>query len=362
VWTEHSGTGRPVAVVGLFDFSACAVGTPSASSALMKKRPSHLHDIGYKHLLSNWRIFKSFLTSFVHEKWVGQVDYRRLQLLDKSFITKDFRKKESDLLYKARLKGGGEFYFYILLEHQSTVDFAMPLRLLLYISEIWQEVVRKQRKGRPGKAFRLPPVFPIVLYNGKQPWTAPQRFCEMVDRHEVFGDYVPDFRYMLVDVAHYDLAKLRRIRNAVAGVFMLDRDLSGTDLRERLREALDFLKREETEAILTFATWLRNVLLSHRGEEETGEILEVMKREFRSKKEAMAMIETLGKRLEEEARAEGALGAKRDDLLRVLRIRFGKPAVDQIEYYVRETTSIRKLDSLLKKAVTARTLDDIKFS
>ena len=340
----------------------------------MKKRTSHLHDVGYKHLLSNWRVFRSFLTSFVHEKWVGQVAPGKLELVNKSFVTKDFRKKESDLLYKARLKGGGEFYFYILLEHQSTVDHAMPLRLLLYISEIWQEVVRHELRGKAGKSFRLPPVFPIVLYNGKQPWTAPRRFCEMVDRHDLFGDYVPDFRYMLVDVAHYEVSKLRRIRNAVAGVFLLDRDLRGTDLRLRLQEALGFLRDEQAEVILTFATWLRNVLLSHRGEKETGEILEGMKREFRSKKEAIAMIETLGKRLEEEARAEGRVEGRaegrsagivegeRQALIEVLKVRFGAAAVRDKEYYIGEISSVRKLNALLKKALKANSLDDLNLS
>ncbi|WP_422664938.1 Rpn family recombination-promoting nuclease/putative transposase [Aneurinibacillus uraniidurans] len=57
--------------------------------------------------------------------------------------------------------------FYVLLEMQSSVDFQMPFRLLFYMLEIWRDILKNTDKNEAvRKDFRL------VLYNGKQEWTA----------------------------------------------------------------------------------------------------------------------------------------------------------------------------------------------
>lgn len=67
-------------------------------------------------------------------------------------------------MYRVMLNGQ-DVEFYLLLEMQSKVDFLMPYRLLLYQVEIWRYL--KKAKGKP-KTFRLPPIVPIVVYNGKK--------------------------------------------------------------------------------------------------------------------------------------------------------------------------------------------------
>ena len=263
------------------------------------------HDIGYKHLLSNWRMFKKFMTSFIDEKWVNDVDYEHLELVNRSFILKEFRKRESDLLYKARLKSGDEFYFYILLEHQSTVDHGMPFRLLIYITELWREELKARKDEKIKTGGRLPAVFPIVLYNGERRWTAPTRLRGLIDGYELFRGYVPDFRYALVDASHFNEKKLREIRNAIAGVFLLDRETKDEDLRDRLREVLGFLEGEDRQTISTVAMWMRYMLIGRSGEATAKEAFEEWETAYGNIKEARAMIETLGERLVEQGIEQG---------------------------------------------------------
>lgn len=57
----------------------------------------------------------------------------------------------------------------VLIEHQSTVNENMPLRLLLYIAKIYEKITGKKDIYR-GKRLSLPlPEF-IVLYNGTAPY------------------------------------------------------------------------------------------------------------------------------------------------------------------------------------------------
>ncbi|MFZ5591259.1 MAG: Rpn family recombination-promoting nuclease/putative transposase, partial [Bacillota bacterium] len=96
------------------------------------------HDKGYKFLLKNKETFLQLLRSFVSAPWVQSIDPQSLVLVDKSYISQEFAEKEADIVY--RLKSThGDVIFYVLLELQSTVDYLMPFRLLLYMVEIWRE-------------------------------------------------------------------------------------------------------------------------------------------------------------------------------------------------------------------------------
>ena len=151
------------------------------------------HDKGYKFLLSSKKVFIQLLRSFVNQDWVDQVDKTQLIRVDKSYILQDFHDKEADLVYRMKTKDQ-EVIFYVLMELQSSVDFQMPYRLLLYMTEIWRGLLKdtaKQEVSR--KDFKLPVIVPIVVYNGKNNWTANIHFKEMLNGYERFGDNVLDF-------------------------------------------------------------------------------------------------------------------------------------------------------------------------
>ena len=60
------------------------------------------------------------------------------------------------------------------------------------------------RHIRERKNFRLPAIIPIVLYNGRDSWTAGRRFRNYQIDGEVFGEFIIDFKYHLVDVRRYE--------------------------------------------------------------------------------------------------------------------------------------------------------------
>lgn len=63
------------------------------------------------------------------------VHLNSLELVPTSFITDQLKSSCVDLLYRANWKERGGF-MYLLVEHQSTYDWEMPLRILKYMINI----------------------------------------------------------------------------------------------------------------------------------------------------------------------------------------------------------------------------------
>jgi len=87
------------------------------------------------------------LKSFVKQGWVEELDEEKITRVDKSFILQDFKDKEADLVYWVKLSDQ-DVIFYVLMELQSTVDFQMPYRLLVYMVEIWREFIKDVPDGQ----------------------------------------------------------------------------------------------------------------------------------------------------------------------------------------------------------------------
>jgi len=141
---------------------------------------------------------------------MNHLDFSTLQRLDKSFITDDFKEKESDLIYKISFNGQ-ELYIYLLIEFQSTVDKFMAIRMLRYICEFYEFLIQKKIK-------RLPPVFPMLLYNGDAKWTAESNIKDLII-HSIPCKYIPKFEFYPVIVNKFSKESLLTLQNAVSAIF-----------------------------------------------------------------------------------------------------------------------------------------------
>ena len=83
-------------------------------------------------------------------------------------VARGGQKRFSDIVWKVQRKGRSDApcYIAILLEFQSTPDKFMALRLLTYVALLLEELAKDMDLQESGL---LPPVLPIVLYNGSQP-------------------------------------------------------------------------------------------------------------------------------------------------------------------------------------------------
>lgn len=254
------------------------------------------HDKGYKYLLSVKKIFVQLLRSFVEQGWVHKIDEGDVERIDKSFISQDFEDKEADLVYKIRLDGR-EVFFYILLELQSTVDFQMPYRLLLYMIEIWRSILKDTgKKAVERKEFRLPVIVPCVLYNGRENWTVCRSFRETLEANEFFDSYLLDFKYILFDVKRYDEKRLLDLANIIGAAFFIDQKPEYNEIMERLKSLMALLAHMEEEERVIFVTWFKNIII--RG--MPGDKSEELKKAIERSKEGIDMVYAIEEALQKE--------------------------------------------------------------
>ena len=122
-----------------------------------------------------------------------------------SFIDDRLRDSESDLLYAIRRTAdGASAWLYVLLEHQSTPDPWLRLRLLKYSIRIWE----RDRQRHPQEQ-QLRPIVPLVLYQGGRVWREAREFAELFS--EVVRDWpgVPRYAHLLIDQTQAGPEELR---------------------------------------------------------------------------------------------------------------------------------------------------------
>ncbi|NAS20044.1 transposase, partial [Clostridium butyricum] len=226
------------------------------------------------------------------KEWANLIKEEDLILVDKSYILADFEEEESDILYKVKINGQ-EVIFYVLLEFQSKVDFQMPMRLLFYMTEVWRDILKNTDKNqRKRKAFKLPAIIPIVLYNGKNKWTAKMNFKEILSGYELFEDNILDFNYMLFDINRYDDEELINMSNLVSAIFLLDQEMNEEELIRRLRKIIYVLKKISPEQFSVFKQWLKNIVKPRLREEMQEEVDDVLNKS--NQEEVDVMVSNLG--------------------------------------------------------------------
>jgi predicted transposase/invertase (TIGR01784 family) len=182
------------------------------------------HDAGYKKILSSKENFLRFIERYVHEPWTADISRDDVELVNKSFVTDEYRLLDSDVIYKLKI-GNSDVYFYFLIELQSRVDFTMPFRLLKYMVALLDEIFQNTPEDvRTRKGFKLPAVVPIILYNGDDNWTQVRRFSGYTKNAEIFGDCIIDFRYLLFDLKRTDDSALSSPEQLLDAVFSFDKE------------------------------------------------------------------------------------------------------------------------------------------
>jgi hypothetical protein len=206
-----------------------------------RTRPARHHDHSYRQLFSHPEMVRDLLTGFVPGDWVAALDLDTLEPVKASFVTDDLRDREDDSIWRARW-GDGWVYVYILIEFQSTVDPFMAVRIACYVSLLYQDLIAQQALTPEGL---LPPVLPIVLYNGEPRWSAPAELNALIAALPGgLARFAPHWPYLLLDEGAIarDGDYPAGVRNLVAALFQLEKardEATWLAVYERLAEVLD---------------------------------------------------------------------------------------------------------------------------
>ena len=133
------------------------------------------HDSYIKSILSDIGLAKSLMEAHLPQSIVNRMDLDSVQLTNKSFVSEELKNFHSDVIYQCTLdKQQG--YIYYLLEHQSTADRWLPLRLAEYNIQLMRQHINQGHKT-------LPIIINEVIYAGT---TSP--YNQPIDIFELFDD------------------------------------------------------------------------------------------------------------------------------------------------------------------------------
>ena len=139
------------------------------------------HDQAFKAIFSHPRMIADAMRGYavkpggpLHPRTVAALDFRTLEKLPTEWITRDFRRRVGDQIWRVRFRWGRDWadpggYLLILVEFQSGRDADMALRMANYALQLYAELETAGvvRAGRP-----RPPIFPLLIHNGPNRWTA----------------------------------------------------------------------------------------------------------------------------------------------------------------------------------------------
>jgi predicted transposase/invertase (TIGR01784 family) len=258
---------------------------------------------------------------------VSRVDWTSLKPERGSVVDPELRETETDLLFSARLKDGRQVLFYVLLEHQSSVDRWMALRMLRYVVrqlEHW-------RQEHPASE-RLPIIVPLVMYHGPGgAWSAPRRIEELFDvpeeERDLWRAVLPQFEYGVDDltVEREEALKARSGPPVVRLVWLALVYGRSEQLAQRLAgwRALFIQAYEASSGLEDLKAVFRYLLEvgDDAGREVTVEMLESMAGAQRSEELMSDWFETQFVNARRKSKEEGRAEGQAEAVLRVLTLR-----------------------------------------
>ena len=310
------------------------------------------------------------------------LDFDRVEQLNRSFISDELRPQESDMIFKVPFRtptqGHQEVIVYLLIEHQSTVDRSMGLRLLSYMVQIWMEERRQgQEQESPLGEWRLTPIVPIVFYTGKGEWKVPISLTALMDIPEVLTRFVPTFNTLFLDVKATPPGELTQTGHPFGWLLTVLQQEHAEDpaaMRQALLDALTGLRDLQTQdpdhytrAVL----YLFLLILHRRPEAEQQDLFGILTQDHTQNMEIVDMAASIIEISEqrglqqgikqgiEKGIEQGEIQGKQEALLKLLQHRF--PSVpDTVITQVRALRSLVELDALFEKYLTAESLEELQ--
>ncbi|MDO9142526.1 MAG: Rpn family recombination-promoting nuclease/putative transposase, partial [Methylobacter sp.] len=214
------------------------------------------HDSSYKFLFSTPELVRDLIFGFIPDEWLHSLDYSTLEKVPGHYVSEDFRQREDDIVWRVKV-GDDWVYLYILLEFQSRIDKYMALRMMVYTGLLYQDLIKR---GDVLKEGRLPPILPIVLYNGSRRWTAATDIAELIAAVPgLVEQFKPKLKYLLIDEGAYTEHELASLKNLVAAVFQIEQVSSPERIPELIGLLIDWLG-DRPDLKRMFALWIRATL------------------------------------------------------------------------------------------------------
>ncbi len=311
--------------------------------------------------------------------FVDRIDFSQLERIRATFVLKNFRKRESDLVFTApfdarRGRRKNAITIYILIEHQSDPDPLMGFRMLFYMMLIWDKQREQWMKDHKSyRGFRFQPILPLVFYTGTKEWKSLDGLVERMAFAETFEEFIPDPKLLFLNLRDTPpdtiieqggwFGWLMRVVQA--------RQSSLAEFRAVVREAteqLETMPEKQKNRWLNLVSFMEALIYHYRDADEVPVIQQeiedvVESQEYLKEIEAMknSYAQTLKRAGKREGKREGKLDGQQKILIRQLSQKFGGISVE-VTRIIESTQDEEQLELWLDKVLFTESIDDFDFS
>ena len=231
---------------------------------VVKKQINHPHDKIFRTVLED----KKQVIKLINEvlKLSRKLTESEIEIYNSSYISERFENKESDIVYKMK-----ENDIFFLIEHQSKIDYEMPMRVLNYEIEIMRQALGNRKIAKNSK---IPMIIPIVIYTGRRKWNVALKIEEY---QEILQDYKIKAlgEYNLIDINDYSIEELEKNETFLAKLMIIEKSESKEELIKNLTKIVEGEKVTENARLLYRI--INYVLREKLGNEMTKELLKKLK-------------------------------------------------------------------------------------
>ena len=223
------------------------------------------HDKTFRTIFDN----KDEVAKLIKDVFNIEIGKDNLQKYKNSFIDINFRNKESDIIYKVKDKD-----IFFLIEHQTKIDYTMPLRILKYEILIIESAIDQRIFGQ--KNYKIPIVYPIVLYTGNKKWNADDYISNIQQRLDDI-EKIEFAKYNVIDVNEYNEKELLEAKSFYTKAMLIEKAKNTEETVNYLEKITNVMNNDKKiytfEIREMFEKILNKIIRVKIGEDNTKKIL-----------------------------------------------------------------------------------------
>ena len=219
--------------------------------------PRNIHDITFRGILRHSNELANLLNTELD--FTEPITPNNIKYIDAQFITDSFHSKDSDLICEVENKDN-----IFLIEHQSTVNSIMPIRILNYTKELVKEISQGERCNKT--------ITPIIVYTGSDKWTT-EKYIGEFNQKILAKNNIKIGEYILLDMSKYNDSELLNKKGAFYKIVLLDRFIYDRENLLKVMDMIQLLTLDKNEQKI-LSNYANGLLLSIVSEERVKEFVE----------------------------------------------------------------------------------------
>ena len=189
---------------------------------------SQTRDSSSKLIFENPVLCAQFLRGYLDIPLLKEVQPEDIEDVSERYVHMFTEERNSDVVKRVNIKTDGTPVFLVsLIEHKAKVDYNVVMQVFRYMAFIWEDYEKEQERQHAGisrtKEFKYPPILPVVFYDGTEDWTAAVSLHERIVLSDIFKEYIPDYRCILMQLKDYSTAELMERGDELSIIMMVSR-------------------------------------------------------------------------------------------------------------------------------------------